>query len=431
VTGRISAFYFPAFFFLIFLLSENAEGQVISFDELLLIATNKLDVKHLPEIKQYFPDKYSITALDIGDFSGDNKNDFAIGVKPVRKKGRQIYTYMFVDSAGTYIPVKMDTLEYVELPIEVGFAISKNVCYLTHKEDDKQWSITGYSFKNNELFLVDFYHTRVKMKNGNPIGLESYRNYLNLSSFDGYYNTATLQNIEKTEYLTHPVYSEKRNLYHNYSNSADIDSKWCTMCEDSAVSMHAEVKYSYSDTSLLFARIKMPKNINENLKNGKMNSLKLYFSIADDRITTVTKRKKIVKNDDVSNLGEIEIDFKSLEDFKPVAEYQFGDEFDSREIRKIKISLIKNNDDKVITVAIPMSLFNCEFPIKSLFNFTQLSLYNNDNKNIILSNSNGNPGKPSTFARLMFISDNDHYGEIVNAKFDILMNDLKYIGIVK
>ena len=177
-------------------------SQTISFDEFIESGKNALNTKALQTVKNSLPDDIIITADDIGDFSGDGKNDFAIAYRYQHSRDKNILVNLYCDSLSSYVQIFSDSLQFYELPIEIAFNISQNVCYITQKLEDKSWKIVGYSFYKNEFKLVDSYVTEVKsISRRFQFGEEDYINYSDLTSFTGYFDLNSIEQFKKTKFL--------------------------------------------------------------------------------------------------------------------------------------------------------------------------------------------------------------------------------------
>jgi len=70
--------------------------QVLTKSQFLDIAQESLNPAYLNTIEKYVPEDFNITALEIGDYTGDGKNDIAFGIRHKRDKGRNIFIFMML-----------------------------------------------------------------------------------------------------------------------------------------------------------------------------------------------------------------------------------------------------------------------------------------------------------------------------------------------
>jgi hypothetical protein len=163
---------------------------------------------------------YSIWGWDVGDFSGDGYFDLAISVKSASEKKRITQVYMFVDISGYLTKVGQYSYTYVDMSLEIGIVIKKDVCYVTRKNKQFDWLIIGYTFDNGSMIKLDEYSTsRV-----NNLTYESYRNYKTLKNTDKYLQTNSGKEEFFADYLRIPCYPRSRLIYKGYSSWAVSDN---------------------------------------------------------------------------------------------------------------------------------------------------------------------------------------------------------------
>ncbi len=137
---------------------------------------------------------------------------FAISIREKKAKDRIININIYCDSAAVYKSY-FRLFTVFELPIEIAFNISKQVCYVTQKLEEKKWKVSGYTFYKNELKVVDLYSTDILPINKRwNVGEENYSNYTDLISFVGYFDLHSIEQFKKNKYFLFPVYNKKRIL---------------------------------------------------------------------------------------------------------------------------------------------------------------------------------------------------------------------------
>jgi len=296
---------------LLLILSSPIFSQTMTYDDFLDVAKKSLNVAALKELRIILPKDFTVTALDIGDFSGDGKNDFGLAIKPSRSN-RAIYVYLFCDSLGSYALVHSDTLDFVELPIEIGFSISNQTCFLTHKIKDKNWSITGYSYIRNELAVTDHYNTDVRSIKRNLIGKEVYNNYQTLHSFEGYYDINTLNEIRKSYFLSHPVYERKRNIYNSFVRSSVINESWRWDDADTSVKMeYGRISFSREAGSLIID-LRLHEQFAKTLDSSSLQNISLFFDRTIKRSPGYSRRIPEFRDKPDEETGSIDLTWSNI-----------------------------------------------------------------------------------------------------------------------
>lgn len=415
---------------LLFIIYCPVFAQTVTFDEFLDMSREKLKAEKLGEIREYLPASFSITALDFGDFTGDGINDFAMAVSPKGNRDKRIYTYLFVDSLGSYLPVLRDTMHYFELPIEIGFSIVNNACYVTHKINDRSWTITGFTFDRNEYARLDLYKTDTyPLTKKQLIGRENYNNYKDLTATAGYFDLNTLKDFKKSRFFMHPVYSLKRNIYKSYPRRIPLDTKW--LWEDSSASYseygYVQISREGGDLLMDFA---ISRYVMDRLSTKQSSRISIYFDRSTERLSSGGNRRSPVfrsgLNDDT---GSITAAFTPSVPMTIVPESNFEGNFSSAFAGQVKAETLPGGN--TIRVALPWKLLNLPDSQTSAGLFISVELAFDDATRITLNNSNGSADDPSTYGRLLLIDDGDYYGDVKNEKFGRLFEELFRSGITR
>jgi hypothetical protein len=420
---------FKIYLFLI-LLSGFVYSQSVTFDEFLTKSKKVLNINSLKSINEYFPENFVVTSYDYGDFSGDNRTDFAIAVKPLKTKSKNIYVFMFCDSANQYIPVFSDTLAYYELPIEIGFNIANQVCFITHKIKDYSWTITGYSFLHNEFSLIDFYKTDVNPVNKKlSVGKEEYENYHDLNSFIGFYSPVTLKEFRKDQYLVNPVYDLKRNIYKGFKEKLLIDKSWFSG-ETNSLSDSCGSLFFVKDSGKVFLNLVLKDKLLVSSDSIIANNLMVCLDRSDTRlIENKTAKEPIFREGFDDDIGRIEVNY-NLNDLKnPVMSTRLGDNFNTDEIDSIRVKLIKDKN-LIISLGIPLQVFNIPADQNRLGVFLSLTFRLKNGSQLTLSNSKSTADDPLTYGRLVLVNNEEYYGVIRNYKFNKLTEKLYLNGLI-
>ena len=426
---------FNKLFLLCFLIIGKCFSQSITFNEFIEQTSKSLNLKPLLEVQYSLPEAIIITAADIGDFSGDDKNDFAIAYRLKESRDRKIFVNLYCDSLSSYVPILSDTMEFVDLPIEIAFNISHEVCYITQKLEEKSWKIIGYSFYKNELKLVDQYFTDVKQPNRRlQFGEENYTNYSNFSSFIGYFDLNSIEQFKKTNYFIFPVYDLKRNIYNGYIRKIIINDSWEWRKDSNIVKRFGTISFS-KDNDRLIADLKFDKSIIETLDTVKENIIDFYFDRSNERYlekSPINFGKKIPKfrNSVDEDISHFSIIFKLDGSSPSRLEYQLGKNFNFIYKDKIRYEVFRDSSYN-IQISIPINIFNKKYPGKEINNLISLTLYTKQGDVIKLKSSDGSEKDPSSYSKLVIISTDDYFGHILNNKFQLLQHKNLENGIIK
>lgn len=425
---------FKKIFFILILSPAFCMSQTISIDEFIESGKDILDYKALQAVKNSLPEDILITADDIGDFSGDGKNDFAIAYRYQKSRDRNIFVHLYCDSLSSYIPIFSDTLQFCDLPIEIAFTISKDVCYITQKLEEKSWKITGYSFYKNEFKLVDNYVTNVKSANRRfQFGEEDYINYSNLFSFTGYFDLNSVEQFMKAKYFIFPVYDLKRNIYNGYKHKIKIDDSWKWNEDSVNANTYGSILIN-KDKEKFIIDIEFQKSVLDNLEPAQENSIDYCFDRSGkrylDRIPSgFVRRTPKFRNKIDDDVSHFKIIFK-LKGFNPERmEYQLGKNFNYTYKDKITYEIFPDSSSK-IRLSIPTGIFNFKNNIDEIGNFISLKLKLKDGSELNLKNSEGSASDPSTYSRMVIIKDHNFFGSLVNNKFKLLYNKIRANGLL-
>ncbi len=406
-------------------------SQTISFDEFIETSKGFLNQKALEQVKETYDEDCLITSADIGDISGDGKNDFAISIREKKAKDRIININIYCDSAGSYIKVFSDYLQFFELPIEIAFNISKQVCYVTQKLEEKKWKVSGYTFYKNELKVVDLYSTDILPINKRwNVGEENYSNYTDLISFVGYFDLHSIEQFKKNKYFLFPVYNKKRNLYKGYRREILLSNLW--NWQDTVVSqVYGKVSFNRSEGNLILNLSFNNEIINKIGKSGKIN-IDLNFDRSAKRLNKnnnsfvnhLPLRNKLDENISKINIevlpgnsNRTKIDINSGKNF--TLEFQDG----------IDVNF-EPAADQMMQIKLPNEYFNLPEGQTEIGAYVMIRFKLNDTNEIVLTSSNGEIDDPSAYSRLFLLDDNEFYGYVENSKFEKLIEKLKSNGII-
>jgi hypothetical protein len=423
------------FLFLLLLLFSETFSQTISFDEFTNLFKKSLNNQSLQTVKETLPEGILITAEDVGDFSGDGKDDFAIAYRLKESRDRTIFVNLYCDSLADYIPVFSDTLEFVDLPIEIAFNISNEVCFITQKLKEKSWKIIGYSFFKNELKLVDLYFTDVQQPNKRlQFGEENYTNYSELLSFIGFFDLNSIEQFKKNNYFIFPVYDLKRNIYTGYKKKISINDTWKWEKDSNMINNYGNISFS-RDKEKIIVDLVLNKSFIQKIDPFKENIIDFYFDRSNERYSdkipiNFGKKAPKFRNSIDDNISHFSIIFKMNVPNTSRMEYQLGNEYNFSYKNKIKYDVISDSSYK-IKLSIPINIFNKKNPDREINNFVSLTLFSKEGGVLKLKSSDGSETDPSSYSKMVIINKDDYFGNIVNNKFHLLQQKNFLNGIIK
>lgn len=417
--------------FFLFWISFSAISlsQTLTFKEFIDLSGDILDTSKASKIISYFPERFQITALDYGDISGDDISDFAIAVDPLGNRGHEVFIFIFCAYPDEYKIIYRDTLKYVITPLEIGFSISKNACFITHKAYELSWTIKGFSFFNNEYSEVDVYETdTLKLKKNSYIGVENYLNYQTLSSFKGYYDLNDLKEKHKYEFITIPVYDFRRNIYKKYPKKFRLN-QFLKFSSDTASNYRIFDFGSFEtakDGQYLRIQARIDTLIAFTGRPDKSLSIKAFFDLnGSDLIYNVKKKAKLFRDSLDDNVFGVEVLFAGDEIVK--TNFYNKEIFPQAEIRKIKIT--KNKAEALeLELSIPLSMLKYDGEAQdTVRSFISFEFFRND-ETIALKNTAGSYNNPVSYGKLIFIEKDKNFGVLSNYRFSELIKKLKLNG---
>ncbi len=395
--------------FLLFITFINVSyAQTLNFDQFLEISRDFLEVEKIPAIEQYFPEGYSITALDIGDFSGDSLNDFSIGLKPFRVN--EIIVYFFVQQGEEYENVFTDTLNFIETPLEVGFTIKNNICFLTHKIREKNWEITGYSYEEDNLRVLDYYVTDVyPYKSKRSYGVQVYNNFEGEESFDGFYNVTTLKDIAKYPYVILPAVSWELEREKKYE--IPIDSVWL-LTNKSALNGKAGSLEVIRYTKHLKFRFLFLNSFLADMDSLSQQRIFIGLDSNIDRLKEVKKRTLIFRESIDSTITMLGMIFNLSTPESIKLELSSSPDSDYKSLIGLKVTYEKEiNGDLIYNIYIPNSYLNLTSEIEEIGNFVLMNFKKADGSDIIFSNVKTSPLIPAGYSRLFIRDEKFFHGQ--------------------
>ncbi|MEK6571527.1 MAG: hypothetical protein AABZ61_09165, partial [Bacteroidota bacterium] len=229
----------------------------ISFEEFKKRLEGVFDEEQFRDLRYHLPEEFAIWGYDVGDFSGDDELDVALSVRPKDFKEKNVQVFFFVNSEQGFIEASKLTVGYFEIPIEVGFTIEQGICFMTSKERDHHWFITGYTYRKGSFLLVDRFEVGRQLvgpEGKAEIGHEIYDNYLTLASRESFFNVANGKLFLAAHYYTFPVYRTERRLLPDFVTTlTDTSGKYfITGKEDwgGPADLGFSARFEYNDSTL-------------------------------------------------------------------------------------------------------------------------------------------------------------------------------------
>ncbi len=403
------------------------------------------------DVRQQLPQgtDYSIWGYDIGDFSNDGFYDLGLSIRLAGDKRKQMQVYLFVDLNGYLTKVAQFSYEYIEIPLEIGIVIRDNICYITKKAKQYNWSIRGYRFINGNLILWDEYKT-TRFDN---LTKETYNNYFNLLSTERYIRTNDGRERFNTKFMKIPSYPRGRQIYTGYNNLIlcnDIDfvhkGAYYWKGENDA---SFTVKSSYNQ-NYLYMTINI---IDDNVVIPRCDTcpgdyVSLWFDILP--LYTENNERFILKTNDKTikfrtstELGIYNISFfpGDFDEKKSYYKISSTDDFEGTQkiaLRNIKVISLPTDSGFVMKLKIPFSMFGIDESIALENKFTEIGFtivyhdfdnpFRPEEETEIASSANFSPLNPSSYGALVIIPENMWYGENIYVFRDDIIKILQENG---
>lgn len=411
----------------------------ITFDSL----ARNIDPYFAPElvkdIKDALPQSsFDIWGFDVGDYSGDGANDFAMVIHQRNDSRKHMNIYIFVDDEGLLRLVKTATVDYVELPIEVGVAISQGNVYTTRKIKEGNWEILGFRYRDGVMMMVDKFTT---MPQGN-MTYESYRNYQSLEGYERYLNQGDTTILFRTDFLTTPCYNRGRDISSGYQSTMRAalsryisrGSYFWGGANDLALSVRSayDKDYLYFNVSVRDDDV-IPAGVNN--IDTTADRLEIWFDMYSlgDRIR-VGRRARDFRMKTDSNIYALTIalgDFADQQARVRLSSSNLMDEQQKIASKAVKAVAVKNDTGYTVKLRIPFVLFGFQNapavdtePVQFGLNVVVHDVdnpYRPEEVTTMTMSENFDRTKPATFGSIVLLPNTSFYGESTN----IFMGELK------
>jgi hypothetical protein len=420
-----------------------ASDYSITFEEFKKKLEGVFSEDQFTSLRSFLPQDFEIWGYDVGDFSGDDEPDVAISVKPIDLKGKKVRVFFFINDGPSFIEASTLQVGYFEIPIEVGFTVEHEVCFMTSKEKDHHWFITGYAFHNGSFILVDRFEVGrhfIGVANHTEIGYEEYNNYETLASRQSFFNVSNGKLFLGAQYYTFPVYRMGRRPLpdfvtslkdtsgkyfvvgkENWTGPQDLGFSASAVYEDSALYCHLRV----IDDSLVVGA--------GDMADGDCTNL--WFDLKASRMNPssgTAPNFRLQPDSGVMSMSISPGDFRTKRPRVAVLLHKQPSDLQRQGINSISVTSTKRADGYELLARIPFSLFDLEKP-PSVMGFTaevnDVDGSNGDLKRTRMATSELRDWDPSTFGVLRFIPEYGSYGEVRNLSIENLLQCLRDVGI--
>jgi hypothetical protein len=433
------------FFPLIFLWTSTSftSDLSISFEEFKKRLGSVFDDDQLTDLRSHLPADFDVWGYDVGDFSGDSVADLAVSVKPKGPRGKTVEVYFFVSGANGFLEASKLTVSYFEIPIEVAFTIEKGICFMTRKERNHHWFITGYRFHNGSFLLVDRFEVgrrQVGSDGKAEIGYEVYDNFQTLASSESFFNPANGKLFLGAKYYTFPVYRVSRKLLPEFVAAIeDTSGKYIISGKEDwqgprDLSFSAKV---VSDDSALYCYVSVTDD-SLVIANDSLNSsdrIELWFDLRASRMNPSSGSApnfRLQPDGDVMSITVSPGDFRTKRPRANIVLRKEPTELQQAGIKAISVTSTKTREGYALRIKLPYPLFNSMIAPQVL-GFT-LQVHDVDGPisggtRTSVATSQLREWDPSTFGVLRFITDRAFYGEVRNLAIEALLTRIHEVGI--
>jgi len=432
---------------ILLLISSDAFAQSgVKFLEFAKRIEPYFDESMITDIKKQLPqnEDYFIWGYDVGDFSGDTYYDIAITLRIAGDRSRNMQVFLLVDIDGFLKKVHQETIEFIELPLEVGVAIRNNACYVTKKHKQFNWDIYGYRYDNGDLIQQDEFFTR-RLK---ELTYEKYRNFDDLTASEKYIALKGDKTIFEKNFTVIPSYTRGRRVYSGYAEGLNIDNVdyifdgayWWKGPEDCSYYLT-----SVYDNEFLYFSLDVTDDaiVVQSCDTCIADHFTLILDInqydTGDRFADKSEDK--VKFRDKANNGLYIFnvytgDFKNLPPYCKVSTNDTLSYEQKYEAKNIKVISNYNDNHYVLKFKIPFSLFGNKINLSKNKNIeigatAIITDYDNEfrpEEYSKLSSTDYQSKDSSTLGILKIIPDKQWYGNTVNIFIDDVVKNLLING---
>jgi len=410
----------------------------------------RIDPYFAPELVQDIKDVLpqsgvEIWGYDVGDYSGDGANDFVLAFRQKGESRRKVAVYFFVDDEGILRLIKQMQTDFIELPIEVGVAITEGKAITTRKFKEANWEILGYGYRNGVVMLVDRFTTD---RQGQYV-YETYRNFQSLEGYERYINAVDTTVLFRSDFLTIPSYARGRDVSSGYQATADARMSRYILrgsyyrSDDRDLTLFA--RSAYDDDYLYFNIIVRDDEVVAPGLNGvdsTADRLELWLDMYSlgDRFR-VGRRARDFRMKTDSNIYAFTISLGDFVDQSARVRIASSNNFDDIQMNAAKLIkgvAIKSDSGYTVKLRIPFALFGFSAPPFDERGLTPFGAniiahdvdnpYRPEETTTITTSQNFDRTKPATFGALVLVPKNDFYGESTNIHLGEMKERLQEVG---
>jgi hypothetical protein len=391
---------------------------------------------------------FRVWGWDVGDFSGDGNFDVAFTIRKSNNRDREVTVYLFVDIDGFLQCVNTYDYTFVDTPLEVGMVIKNNACYITRKRREFEWTVKGYRFTEGNLVLMDeFASTRLER-----FAKEAYRNFLTLDHETSYLYPSSGDVAFLSKYKVLPSYARGRMVYHGTPSQCDVSTvayvqKGAFMWsgpEDASMS----IKSVYDSAGLyLTITVHDDETVLSRCDTCAADYLDIWFDTSDpgddnDRVLGKRGRRSFVRKSADNGLYKLSIrpgNFKeqSPRVFISTTDSMNADSIGIAGIPSVSAKAALRSDGYVMRVRVPFEAIGVKAREISLRKAKEIGctvvLHDIDNEfrpedETTIATSNLEEMNPSTLGVMMFVTDDNNYGEVAAIFTTSVFSYLRSIG---
>jgi len=428
-------------------------GRVDSFGQ-TSITVEELEQRIAPffapelvqDIKDALPQAgVDVWGYDVGDFSADGANDFVLAFRQKGDGRRKVNVYFFVDEDGILRLIKQMQTEFLELPIEVGVAITEGNAITTKKFGEGNWEILGYRYRNGVVMLV----YRFTTDRQGQMAYETYRNFQSLEGYERYINAVDTTVVFRSDFLTIPSYTRGRDVSSGYQATANAHQSryllrgayyWSDERDLTLFSRSA-----YDDDYLYFNVIVRDDEVIAPGLNGADSTadrLELWLDMYSlgDRFR-VGRRARDFRMKTDSNIYAFNISLGDFVDQQARVRIASSNNFDDVQLnaaKLIKAVAVRSDSGYALKLKIPFALFGFSAPPFDERGLTPFGAnvivhdvdnpYRPEETTSMTTSERFDKTKPATFGALVLVPRNDFYGESVNVHLGEMKERLQEVG---
>jgi hypothetical protein len=392
------------------------------------------------DVKEALPQTpFDVWGYDVGDYSGDGNNDLVVSIRQKNDTKKRMNVFFFVDDEGMLRLIKQSTVEFVELPIEVGVSISQGNAYMMHKLKEFKWEVYGYRFKSGVMMMVDRFTTDRQ----GQLTYETYRNFQSLEGFERYLNTTSNEVAFRSDFLTTPSYERGRDVSTGYQSTTSATlSKYVQSGSyywhgDSDCSF--DVRSAYDNDFLylnIFVRDDSVISPGVNDADTTADRLEIWLDMyaAGDRFRAAHRTRDFRMKTD-SNIYALTVTLGDFLDEQPHVKISTSNDLDEDQTsaaKKIKTVAARLDSGYTVKIRIPFRLLGFDRPpIGEEEDLTEFGMtvvvhdvdnpYRAEETTTITTSQDFEKTKPATFGAIVLVPPTHYYGEAVN----IFVGDLK------